>query len=142
MEERLQKLIAAAGIASRRKAEELMLSGVVTVNGKKITELGAKADPTKDHIKVNGKLINHKLEHKENVYILLNKPVGYLSSTADPDNRPFVIDLLGEYREVVHPVGRLDYNSEGLLLLSNDGAFTNLVAHASSKVAKRLRNQS
>ena len=137
MEERLQKIIATAGIASRRKAEELMLQGAVTVNGKKITELGFKADPSKDHIKVNGKLINPKLEQKENVYILLNKPVGYLSSTADPTQRPLVIDLVGLYRDMVNPVGRLDYNSEGLLLLSNDGEFTNLVAHASSKVAKR-----
>jgi 23S rRNA pseudouridine2605 synthase len=137
MEERLQKIIAAAGIASRRKAEEFILAGDVTVNGKVITELGTKADPERDHIKVRGKLINTKLSQKEKVYLLLNKPVGYLSSTADPSQRPLVIDLVGEYRTQVHPVGRLDFNSEGLLLLSNDGEFTNLIAHASSKVAKR-----
>lgn len=137
MEERLQKIIAASGIASRRKAEELILAGVVTVNGKIITALGAKADGTRDHIKVRGKLINAKLERKEKIYLLLHKPLGYLSSTADPQKRPLVVDLVGEYRAHVHPVGRLDFNSEGLILLSNDGEFTNAVAHASSKVAKR-----
>ena len=137
MKERLQKLIAASGVTSRRKAEELILTGLVTVNGKIVTELGTKADPANDHIKVRGKLINLKLEQKENVYLLLNKPLGYLSSTADPTKRPLVIDLVGEYRTHVHPVGRLDFNSEGLLLLSNDGEFTNLIAHASSKVPKR-----
>jgi 23S rRNA pseudouridine2605 synthase len=137
MKERLQKIIAASGIVSRRKAEELMQTGQVTINGQVVTELGTKADPQLDHIKVRGKLINAKLEHKENVYLLLNKPLGYLSSTADPRKRPLVIDLVGEYRDHVHPVGRLDFNSEGLLLLTNDGAFTNLIAHASSKVPKR-----
>ncbi|MBS1810685.1 MAG: rRNA pseudouridine synthase [Acidobacteria bacterium] len=137
MEERLQKIIAASGVASRRKAEELILSGVVTVNGKVVTELGTKADPDRDHIKVRGKLINPKLTQKEKVYLLLNKPLGYLSSTADPGKRPLVTDLVGEFRDHVHPVGRLDFNSEGLLLLSNDGDFTNLIAHAASKVPKR-----
>lgn len=137
MQERLQKIIAASGLTSRRKAEEFILAGEVTVNGKVVTELGTKADPERDHIKVRGKLINPKLAHKEKVYLLLNKPIGYLSSTADPSKRPLVIDLVGEYREHVHPVGRLDFNSEGLLLLTNDGEFTNLIAHASSKVAKR-----
>lgn len=137
MEERLQKIIAASGVASRRKAEELILSGVVTVNGKVVTELGTKADPDQDHIKVRGKLINPKLTQKEKVYLLLNKPLGYLSSTADPGKRPLVTDLVGEFRDHVHPVGRLDFNSEGLLLLSNDGDFTNLIAHGSSKVPKR-----
>lgn len=137
MKERLQKLIAASGIASRRKAEELIVTGLVTVNGQVVTELGTKADPATDHIKVRGKLINVKLEQKENVYLLLNKPLGYLSSTADPTNRPLVIDLVGEFRDHIHPVGRLDFNSEGLLLLTNDGEFTNLIAHASSKVPKR-----
>ena len=137
MEERVQKIIAAAGVASRRKAEESILAGEVTINGKVVTELGTKADPARDHIKVRGKLINPKLTQKENVYLLINKPVGYLSSTADPSQRPLVIDLVGEYREHVHPVGRLDFNTEGLLLLTNDGEFTNLIAHAASKVAKR-----
>ena len=136
MQERLQKIIATAGIASRRKAEELIVSGAVTVNGKKVTELGAKADADKDHIKVNGKLINPLLARRELIYILLNKPVGYLTSTADPESRPLVIDLIGKYRDKVHPVGRLDFNSEGLLLLTNDGSLTNLITSASRKVPK------
>jgi len=137
MEERLQKIIAAAGVASRRKAEELIVSGAVTVNGQKATELGVKADPARDHIKVNGKLINPQLDKKESIYLLLNKPLGYLSSTDDPQKRPLVIDLVGKYRNHVHPVGRLDFNTEGLLLLTNDGSLTNLVISASSKVPKR-----
>ena len=137
MEERLQKIIANVGIASRRKAEELILTGFVTVNGKTIKELGTKANPERDHIKVRGKLINAKISHKEKIYILLNKPVGYLSSTSDPKKRPLVTDLAGEFRSQVHPVGRLDFNSEGLILLSNDGDFTNLIAHATSKIPKR-----
>ncbi len=137
MQERLQKLIAAAGIASRRKAEELISAGSVTVNGKVVDELGAKADPEKDHIKVNGKLVNPQLARLEKVYVVLNKPIGYLSSTSDEQGRPLVIDLIGKYRKKVHPVGRLDYNSEGLLLLTNDGQFTQLVTRAAEKVAKR-----
>lgn len=137
MRERLQKLIAAAGIASRRKAEELILSGAVTVNGSVITELGARADPLQDHIKVNGKLLNPQLARIEKVYLLLNKPAGYLTSTADPQGRPLVVDLIGKYRTKVHPVGRLDYNSEGLLLLTNDGSFTQLVTRAAVHVPKQ-----
>lgn len=127
MQERLQKLIAQAGIASRRGAEELIVSGVVTVNGKVITELGTKADPETDHIKVNGKLINTKLRNKETVHILLNKPKGYLSSAADPQRRPLVTDLVKGHGKL-HPVGRLDFNTEGLIILTNDGEFTNIVA--------------
>jgi len=126
-EERLQKIIAAVGVASRRKAEELIAAGEVTVNGKIITELGVKADPERDHIKVRGRLINPALKTQEKIYILLNKPLGVLTSRSDPKNRPLVIDLLGPYRDKVHPVGRLDFNTEGLLLLTNDGDFTNLV---------------
>jgi 23S rRNA pseudouridine2605 synthase len=136
MQERLQKLIAAAGVTSRRKAEELIVTGAVTVNGQVITELGAKADPETDFIKVNGKLINQNLSGKQKIYLLLNKPVGCLSSTADPQQRPLVIDLVGRYRDRVHPVGRLDFNSEGLLLLTNDGEFHNLITGAASKVPK------
>lgn len=136
MEERLQKLIAAAGIASRRKAEELILEGAVTVNGRVVTELGTKADPERDHIKVNGKRINTKIARQEKIYLLLNKPLGYLTSTSDPQGRPLVIDLIGKYRAKVHPVGRLDFNTEGLLLLTNDGDFTNLITAAKSKVPK------
>jgi 23S rRNA pseudouridine2605 synthase len=137
MQERLQKIIAAAGLASRRKAEEMIAAGEVTVNGQLITTLGAKADPARDHIKVRGKLINPQLNQQEKIYLLLNKPAGYLTSTADPQRRPLVIDLLGKYRSKVHPVGRLDFNSEGLLLLTNDGDFTHLLTTAARKVPKR-----
>ncbi len=136
MEERLQKIIAAAGIASRRKAEEMIVAGFVTVNGHTVKELGTKADPEKDHIKVRGKLINSKVSQQEKIYILLNKPVGYLTSRSDPSKRQLVIDLVGKYRNLVHPVGRLDLNSEGLIILTNDGEFTNLIAHASHNVPK------
>lgn len=132
--ERLQKLIAQAGIASRRGAEDLIRSGEVTVNGNVVTELGTKADPEKDHIKVRGKLINIKLQQRETVYILLNKPKGYLSSAADPEGRKLVTDLVKGYGKL-HPVGRLDYNTEGLIILTNDGEFTNHVA-SSKKIPK------
>jgi 23S rRNA pseudouridine2605 synthase len=132
--ERLQKLIAQAGIASRRAAEEMIRAGEVTVNGQVITELGTKADPEKDHIKVRGRLINPRLEGRRNKYILLNKPKGYLSSLSDPEGRPVVIDLVKGHGRL-HPVGRLDMNSEGLLILTNDGEFTIAVA-GSHKVSK------
>lgn len=134
MKERLQKLIAQAGIASRRAAEELILEGAVSINGATIRELGVKADPETDHIKVRGRLINPKLEKREKVYLLLNKPKGYLSSVSDPEKRPLVTDLVRAAGRV-HPVGRLDFNSEGLLILTNDGEFTNLVA-SSKKIPK------
>jgi pseudouridine synthase len=127
MEQRLQKLIAAAGIASRRHAEELIASGKVSVNGKVITALGTKADPDKDHI---------KLKARENVYVLLNKPRGYLSSVSDPEDRPLVVDLLPPSLGRLHPVGRLDFNTEGLLLLTNDGELTNFVTAARNRVEK------
>ena len=133
--ERLQKLIAQAGIASRRAAEQLILDGLVSVNGQVVTELGTKADPTTDHIKVRGKLINQKLAERENTYILLNKPKGYLSSAADPEGRDLVVDLVKGHGRL-HPVGRLDYNSEGLIILTNDGEFTNRVA--SSKTIPKV----
>ena len=135
MQERLQKLIAQAGIASRRAAEELIASGAVTVNGKIITEPGTKADPETDHIKVRGKLINTKLRDKETVHILLNKPKGYLSSAADPQGRKLVTDLVKGHGKL-HPVGRLDFNTEGLIILTNDGDFTNIVA--SSKTIPKI----
>lgn len=134
MQERLQKLIAQAGIASRRAAEQLILNGEVSVNGDIVTELGTKADPKKDHIKVRGKLINAKLQSRSNTYILLNKPKGYLSSAADPEGRKLVTDLV-KGKGKLHPVGRLDYNTEGLIILTNDGEFTNFVA-SSRKIPK------
>jgi 23S rRNA pseudouridine2605 synthase len=128
MQERLQKLIAQAGIASRRKAEELIANGEVSVNGEIITQLGTKANPETDHIKVGGKLINEKLKHREKAYILLNKPKGYLSSAADPEGRKLVTDLVAPSFGRVFPVGRLDYNTEGLIILTNDGEFSNFIA--------------
>lgn len=136
MEQRLQKLIAAVGIASRRHAEELISAGRVTINGKVVTELGTKADPDKDHIKVNGKLINPQLKTRETRYVLLNKPKGYLSSVADPEGRPLVVELLPASLGRLHPVGRLDFNTEGLLLLTNDGELTNFVTSARNRVEK------
>ena len=128
MQERLQKLIAQAGIASRRGAETLIQNGDVTVNGQTITQLGTKADPKKDHIKVRGRLINPTLLHgREHTYILLNKPKGYLSSVSDPKRRPVVTDLIKGYGRLF-PVGRLDFNTEGLIILTNDGEFSNYVA--------------
>jgi len=136
MQQRLQKLIAAAGIASRRHGEELIAAGEVTVNGKIVSALGAKADPETDHIKVKGRLINPLLQKHEHVYILLNKPKGYLSSMADPEGRPLVTDLIPSRLGRLHPVGRLDFNTEGLLLLTNDGEFTNLITSARNRIAK------
>jgi pseudouridine synthase len=136
VEQRLQKLIAMAGIASRRHAEELIVAGRVTVNGKVVKELGTKADPERDHIKVNGKLINAQLKARDKVYVLLNKPRGYLSSVSDPDGRPLVTELLPPTLGRLYPVGRLDFNTEGLLLLTNDGDFTNYVTAARNRVEK------
>ena len=125
--ERLQKIIANAGIASRRAVEEMMIRGEVTLNGRVVTELGTKADPEHDHIKVGGKLITpHRQQEKR--YILVNKLRGYLSSVSDPKNRPLVAHLLSpSARRGLHPVGRLDFNTEGLIILTNDGELTNLL---------------
>ncbi|HUO26848.1 MAG TPA: pseudouridine synthase [Candidatus Aquilonibacter sp.] len=131
--QRLQKIIAAAGIASRRKAEELISSGQVQVNGQVITELGSKADPDADHIRVNGKLLHGGQRH---VYYLLNKPKGYVTTLSDPEKRPTVMELIRGVKERVYPVGRLDYASEGLLLLTNDGELAHGLMKAASHVAK------
>lgn len=136
MEERLQKLIAQVGIASRRHAEDLIKEGAVTVNGKVVTELGTKADPEHDHIKVHGKLINTKLQQREKVYVLLYKPKGYLTSVSDPQKRKLVTDLVAPSLGKLHPVGRLDLNTEGLLILTNDGDFTNYITSAKNRVPK------
>lgn len=131
--DRLQKIIAAAGIASRRKAEEMIASGLVEVNGKTVTELGTKADPEHDHIRVNGKLLHGAERH---VYLLMNKPKGYVTTALDPEGRPTVMDLLRGIRVRVYPVGRLDYGSEGLLLLTNDGDLAYRLMKAASHVPK------
>jgi 23S rRNA pseudouridine2605 synthase len=133
--ERLQKIIAAAGVASRRKAEQLITSGCVQVNGTVVTELGTKADPETDHIRVNGKLLRAPAEHRH-VYLLLNKPKGYVTTMSDPENRPTVMNLIRGVKGRVYPVGRLDYASEGLLLLTNDGDLANRLMKAASHVPK------
>jgi len=131
--ERLQKIIAAAGIASRRKAEEMIASGLVSVNGQIVTELGSKADSERDHIRVNGKLLRGA---ERQVYVLLNKPRGYVTTVHDPEGRPTVMDLLRGVHARVYPVGRLDYGSEGLLLLTNDGELAHGLMRAASHVPK------
>lgn len=136
MAERLQKLIAEAGIASRRHAEEMIAAGEVTVNGETVTTLGTRADPATDHIKVRGRLINPLLKERQKVYVLLNKPRGFLSSVADPEERPLVTELVPAALGRLHPVGRLDFNTEGLLILTNDGALTNYVTAARNNVPK------
>jgi len=132
-EERLQKIIAAAGITSRRKAEELITAGLVSVNGQTVTQLGAKADGTRDHIRVDGKLLRAPERH---VYFLVNKPRGYVTSVTDPEGRFTVMDLVRGIGARVYPVGRLDYASEGLVLLTNDGDLAQKLMHASSHVPK------
>ena len=131
--ERLQKIISAAGVASRRTAEKLITSGKVQVNGQVVTELGSKADPETDHVRVNGKLLQGAQHH---IYLLLNKPKGYVTTMSDPEKRPTVMDLIRGVKGRVYPVGRLDYASEGLLLLTNDGELADRLMKASSHVAK------
>jgi 23S rRNA pseudouridine2605 synthase len=133
MQERLQKILASAGIASRRAAEQIITSGRVKVNGEVVTELGSKADPDKDAITVDGNPV-HKQRSK--VYILLFKPSGYMTTLKDPEGRPVVTDLLKGVTERVYPVGRLDYNTEGLLLLTNDGEWANRLMHPRHEVEK------
>ena len=133
MNERLQKIIAGQGITSRRKAEELITSGRVSVNGQIVAELGAKADIDKDHIRVDGKLLHGR---QREIYIMLNKPRGYVSTVSDPEGRPTVMDLVKAAGARVYPVGRLDYLSEGLLLLTNDGELAYKLTRASSGVPK------
>ncbi len=131
--ERLQKIIAAAGIASRRNAEKLIATGMVSVNGQIVTELGSKADLERDHIRVNGKLLQGAEQH---IYLLMNKPKGHVTTVRDPEGRPTVMGLLRGIRTRVYPVGRLDYASEGLLLLTNDGDLAHKLMKAASHVAK------
>jgi len=126
MHERLQKIIAHAGFASRREAETMIREGRVTVNGRVVTELGSKADSTHDHIKVDGKLITRAESHR---YILLYKPKEVMTTVQDPQGRRTVIDLVRGIRERIYPVGRLDYHSEGLVLLTNDGELAFKVSH-------------
>lgn len=131
--ERLQKILASAGIASRRKAEEFIVQGRVQINGQIVTELGTKADPAHDHIRVDGKLIHAADEHR---YYMLNKPKEYVTTASDPQGRPTVMHFFSRIRLRMFPVGRLDYYSEGLLLVTNDGALANALTRAASHVAK------
>lgn len=133
MLERIQKIISAAGVTSRRAAEQLIIEGRVRVNGKVVTELGSKADASKDHIKVDGKLINPK---QPPTYLMLNKPAGYVTTLSDPEGRPTVQDLLKGVKTRVYPVGRLDYNTEGMLILTNDGDFAHLITHPKHEFPK------
>ena len=135
-EERLQKIIAAAGVTSRRKAEELITEGRVQVNGQAVVELGAKADAALDHIRVDGKLLAKPGQGTNRLrYAVLNKPKGYITTASDPEGRPTVMKFFpGGTR--VFPVGRLDYQSEGLLLMTNDGELANLLTRAANKVPK------
>jgi 23S rRNA pseudouridine2605 synthase len=133
MLERLQKIISAAGITSRRASEALILNGQVTVNGIVVTELGSKADPAKDTITVEGKILKISAQR---LYILLNKPPGYITALKDGQGRPLVTDLLKGVPDRVYPVGRLDYNTEGLLLLTNDGEWANRLMHPRHEIEK------
>jgi 23S rRNA pseudouridine2605 synthase len=133
MNERLQKILSRAGVSSRRAAEEIILAGRVAVNGVVVDELGAKADPDQDSITVDGKRIGPDTAR---VYLVLYKPAGYMTTLKDPQGRPLVTDLLKGIRERVYPVGRLDYNTEGLLLLTNDGEWANALAHPRHEVDK------
>jgi len=131
--ERLQKILSQAGIASRRASEQLMLNGRVTVNGATVFELGTKADPATDDIRVDGRRV--KLAARAR-YLLLNKPRGYVTTRSDPQRRPTVIDLVQDVKEYVYPVGRLDYDTEGLLLLTNDGDLAARLTHPSHEVPR------
>jgi 23S rRNA pseudouridine2605 synthase len=133
MRERLQKIIAEAGITSRRKAEELIVQGRVRVNGQVVSELGSKADPGRDRIAVDGKPLNRQTRR---LYLLLNKPPGYVSTVSDPQHRPTVISLVRDIKARVYPVGRLDFHSSGLLLLTNDGELANFLMSPKSGVPR------
>ena len=131
--ERLQKILAQAGVASRRHAEELIAEGHVQVNGKVVTELGSKADPTRDHIRVDGKLLQGAERLR---YFVLNKPRGYVTTVSDPEGRPTVMEFFSKMGERLYPVGRLDFQSEGLLVVTNDGELANKLTRAASGVEK------
>ncbi|HTR45111.1 MAG TPA: pseudouridine synthase [Thermodesulfovibrionales bacterium] len=136
MEQRLQKILSQAGIASRRMAEELILEGRVTVNGT-VATLGMKADQSRDYVKLDGKLVSAPTTAvMQRIYLMFHKPRGVVTTLSDPEGRPTVKDFLTGIRQRVFPVGRLDFHSEGLLLLTNDGDFANAVLHPSRKIPK------
>jgi pseudouridine synthase len=133
MEVRLQKIIADAGVTSRRKAEGLILQGRVSVNAEVVTQLGSKADVGRDHIRVDGRLIQLPARH---ICLLLNKPAGYVSTVSDPQRRPTVISLLRGLKARVYPVGRLDFHSSGLILLTNDGELANFLMSRAAAIPR------
>jgi 23S rRNA pseudouridine2605 synthase len=133
MQERLQKVLAKAGVASRRKAEELIRQGKIRVDGRVVTEMGIKVDPEIQSVECEGTPLDSQ---EEKVYILLHKPAGYLSTVDDPQGRPIVTDLLKNTKERVYPVGRLDLDTEGALLLTNDGELAQRILHPSHEVNK------
>ncbi len=133
MEERLQKFLARSGIASRRKSEELITSGKIKVNGQVVTELGIKINPEIDIVEYNGKQIK---EENKKIYILLNKPIGYVTTVKDQFKRDTVMELVKGIKERIVPVGRLDMYTSGALLLSNDGDFINKVTHPKHEIEK------
>ena len=130
---RLQKVLSAAGVASRRASEQLMIEGRVSVNGETVRTLGAKVDPARDEIRVDGRRVRVEVAHR---YILLNKPKGYVTTRSDPQQRRTVIDLLGKGAGYIYPVGRLDYDTEGLLLLTTDGDLAARLTHPRHEVER------
>ncbi|WP_055074390.1 pseudouridine synthase [Pseudanabaena sp. 'Roaring Creek'] len=134
MGDRLQKILSRHGIASRREAEQLILAGRVAINGQTIAELGTKADPERDRIEVDGKLL--QTHAPQFIYLLLNKPIGVVCTCNDPQSRRTVIDILPSPYKHIYPVGRLDYNSSGALILTNDGEFANYLMHPRHHVSK------
>ncbi len=136
MQVRVQKILSTAGVASRRAAEKLMTEGRVTVNGETARELGTRADPDADDIRVDGRPIQRQVRR---IYLLLNKPRGYVTTRSDPEGRPTVLDLVPHLHDYVYPVGRLDYDSEGLLLLTNDGGLAAALTHPSHEVPREYQ---
>lgn len=133
MNERLQKYISECGIASRRDSEKLIKSGLICINNTLVTDMGIKVDPEKDIITYKGKIIK---KTNNIIYVMLNKPTGYITTVRDQYNRPKVIDLVKEIKEKIYPIGRLDYNSSGLLLLTNDGDITYKLTHPGHEINK------
>lgn len=131
--ERLQKYLAHAGVASRRTCEELISAGKVRVNGEVVREMGVKIDPEKDRVEVNGQTVGEK---EDKIYLMLNKPKGYVTTLRDPQGRPKVVDLVKDTGRRVYPVGRLDFDTEGLLLLTNDGELTFALTHPRHEIGK------
>ena len=133
VQERLQKILAKAGIASRRKAEEMIRGGKVRVDGRIVTEMGTRVDPEIQKIECDGRPV---VSQEKKIYILLHKPAGYLSTVYDPQGRPIITDLLPNIKERIYPVGRLDLTTEGALLLTNDGELAQEILHPSREVNK------